>query len=158
MRELGAGRKTGHWIWWVFPVLAGLRSSRTAVFYALEDPAAARDYLREPVLRARLLEAVSVVHRQVVAGATIERLMGSRLDAQKLVSSLTLFAAAATRCAREGDGSTGDLETLSTRARAVLDEALRQRLAPCVLTERALAAELPSPPTPLPDWERGAGK
>jgi uncharacterized protein (DUF1810 family) len=55
LRELQAGRKTGHWIWYVFPQLAGLGRSSTAVYYGLAGAAEAADYLRDRVLGERLV-------------------------------------------------------------------------------------------------------
>jgi uncharacterized protein (DUF1810 family) len=52
--ELRAGRKRSHWMWFIFPQLAGLGRSPTAMFYALPDLAAARAYLAHPVLGSRL--------------------------------------------------------------------------------------------------------
>ncbi len=54
LRELHEGRKTSHWIWYVFPQLAGLGQSPTAVHYGLAGPDEAADYLRDPVLGERL--------------------------------------------------------------------------------------------------------
>jgi uncharacterized protein (DUF1810 family) len=94
MAELRAGRKTTHWIWWVFPQLAGLGSSATSVRYALTGREEACAYLADDVLRARLVEAVQTVHEQLLgpSKARLDGLMGSEIDALKLVSSMTLFA------------------------------------------------------------------
>ncbi len=90
--ELLAGAKQTHWIWWVFPQLAGLGSSSVSVRYAIEDRAEALHYLRDPVLGGRLHEAVGIVRRQLEVGISLRALMGSPIDCSKLVSSLTLFA------------------------------------------------------------------
>lgn len=95
LRELRAGRKTGHWIWYVFPQLAGLGRSPTALHYGLAGPEEASEYLRDPVLGERLVEAAAAV-RSHVAGrdaqpARLAELMGSEIDALKLVSCMTLF-------------------------------------------------------------------
>jgi uncharacterized protein (DUF1810 family) len=94
MAELRAGRKATHWIWWVFPQLAGLGSSATSVRYALAGRAETSAYLADEMLRNRLVEAVTVVHEQLLGPSKrqIEHLMGSEIDALKLVSSMTLFA------------------------------------------------------------------
>jgi uncharacterized protein (DUF1810 family) len=94
MAELRSGRKTTHWIWWVFPQLAGLGSSATSVRYALSDRDETHAYVADDVLRARLLEAVTTVHEQLLGPPRrrIDGLMGSEVDALKLVSSMTLFA------------------------------------------------------------------
>lgn len=89
--ELRAGRKTSHWIWYVFPQLAGLGRSTTARFYGLADPAEARAYLGDPVLREHLLRATEVVAQQLGRGIPLPELMGGETDSLKLVSSLTLF-------------------------------------------------------------------
>ena len=86
LAELKAGRKTGHWIWWVFPQLAGLGHSATAQRYGLTGMEEATAYAAHPVLGPRLKEAVEAVvpHGDAVA------VLGE-LDATKLRSSLTLF-------------------------------------------------------------------
>lgn len=61
LAELKAGRKTGHWIWWVFPQLKGLGTSHNSTFYGLADEAEALDYLEHPVLGARYRECVRFV-------------------------------------------------------------------------------------------------
>jgi uncharacterized protein (DUF1810 family) len=91
--ELGRGRKTGHWMWFVFPQLAGLGSSPTARFYAIASLDEARAYLEHPVLGPRLHEAASVVLTAPTTSA--EALLGG-IDAQKLRSSMTLFLRAVT--------------------------------------------------------------
>ena len=92
LAEMKAGRKHSHWIWYVFPQISGLGMSHMSQIYAIRDRDEAVAYLRHPVLFARLLEITTAVAEQVRAGAAIERLMGSSIDATKLVSSLTLFS------------------------------------------------------------------
>ncbi len=89
--ELRNGRKTGHWMWFVFPQIAGLGRSATAQAYAIADLAEARAYLAHPVLGARLRECAQLVaaHRD----RTAEQILGG-IDALKLRSSMTLFNAA----------------------------------------------------------------
>lgn len=92
LAELKAGRKTGHWIWWIFPQLRGLGKSEYAIFYGLADEAEARAYIQQPVLGARYRACVSAVHAHVCEhGADAEALMGSDVDVLKLRSSLSLF-------------------------------------------------------------------
>lgn len=94
--ELKAGRKTGHWIWWIFPQLRGLGTSEYSVFYGLADQAEARAYLEHPVLGARYRECVSVVYGHLCEGGVVPlTLMGSEIDVVKLRSSLGLFAGVA---------------------------------------------------------------
>lgn len=61
LAELKAGRKTSHWMWFVFPQIAGLGRSETARFYAIADVAEARAYLAHPLLGARLREAAQAL-------------------------------------------------------------------------------------------------
>ncbi|WP_424985773.1 DUF1810 domain-containing protein [Microbulbifer sp. S227A] len=88
--ELTGGRKTSHWMWFVFPQLASLGQSHMAQLYGIHNLAEAQAYLDDPTLRARLLE----VARLVLAhdDKTAEAIFGAT-DALKLRSSMTLFAA-----------------------------------------------------------------
>ncbi|MGD0704017.1 MAG: DUF1810 domain-containing protein [Trebonia sp.] len=90
--ELSAGRKTGHWMWFIFPQVAGLGFSAMAQRYAISGIAEARAYLSHPVLGPRLRECATVV--AVANGGSADRLLGP-VDAMKLRSSMTLFEAAA---------------------------------------------------------------
>jgi uncharacterized protein (DUF1810 family) len=92
LAELEAGRKTGHWIWWVFPQLKGLGTSENSVFYGLDDDAEAKAYLHHPVLGQRYCDCVHAVYMQLYKHAkTPLELMGSETDVMKLRSSLELF-------------------------------------------------------------------
>jgi len=92
LAELKAGRKTGHWIWWIFPQLRGLGTSHNSIYYGIADESEARAYLEHPVLGARYHECVSVVHGHLCqAGVAPLTLMGSEIDVLKLRSSLELF-------------------------------------------------------------------
>jgi uncharacterized protein (DUF1810 family) len=92
LAELKAGRKQSHWMWFVFPQLAGLGRSPTARFYGLASLAEARTYLAHPLLGPRLLACTAAVlaHR----GRSAEAIFGV-VDAMKLKSSMTLFEQAA---------------------------------------------------------------
>ena len=92
LAELRRGRKVSHWMWFVFPQLAGLGRSSTARYYALESLAEAQSYLAHPVLGARLVEAARAVAD--LRGVSAEEVFGG-IDAVKLRSSMTLFARAA---------------------------------------------------------------
>lgn len=95
LAEIRRGRKTSHWIWYIFPQIEGLGRSSPARTYAIRDLAEACEYLRDPLLRARYEEIAGAVSDQLARGVSLEDLMGSSTDALKLVSSLTLFRAAA---------------------------------------------------------------
>lgn len=90
-QELAAGRKVSHWMWFVFPQIAGLGNSPTARFYALASREEARAYLAHPELGARLIEATRLVLAH--PGKTANAIFGSP-DDLKFRSSMTLFAAA----------------------------------------------------------------
>ncbi len=91
LAELRDGAKTSHWMWFVFPQLAGLGRSEIARFYAIRDAAEARAYLAHPLLGPRLVEATQAV---IAAPGSAEAILGG-IDAIKLRSSMTLFAAVA---------------------------------------------------------------
>ena len=87
--ELRAGRKRSHWIWFVFPQIAGLGSSATAARYAISSLDEARAYLRHDVLGPRLHECTRLVN--AVPDRSIGEIFGSP-DDMKVRSSMTLFA------------------------------------------------------------------
>ena len=89
--ELRAGVKVSHWMWFVFPQVAGLGMSAMSREYAISSVAEARAYLAHPVLGPRLRECARVVAG--AEGRSAERIFGP-VDAMKLRSSMTLFAAA----------------------------------------------------------------
>jgi uncharacterized protein (DUF1810 family) len=86
--ELRAGRKTSHWMWFVFPQIAGLGRSSTARRYAITSLDEARAYLAHPVLGPRLRECARLAASAPAGDA--EQLLGG-IDAVKLHSSATLF-------------------------------------------------------------------
>lgn len=86
--ELQAGRKTSHWMWYVFPQLAGLGASATSRFYALPSLEAARAYLAHPVLGPRLLDCTRLV--VAAKGRSVHAIFGSP-DDLKFHASMTLF-------------------------------------------------------------------
>ena len=90
-RELGAGRKQSHWMWFVFPQLRALGRSPTAQFYGIADLAEARAYLAHPVLGPRLVECTRLV--VAVSGRSAHDIFGSP-DDLKFRSCCTLFARA----------------------------------------------------------------
>ncbi len=120
LRELRAGRKTSHWVWFVFPQLAGLGRSATAQAYALGSLDEAKSYLAHPVLGPRLRESLEAVLSH--ADRSAEQVLGG-IDAMKLRSSVTLFARAApdeALCTRVLDtfyGGEPDEQTLTLLSR-----------------------------------------
>ena len=92
LTELTRGLKTSHWMWFIFPQVAGLGRSEMSRRYAISSLAEARAYLAHPLLGPRYRECVATL--QDLVGTTAEAVFGS-LDGAKLRSSLTLFAEAA---------------------------------------------------------------
>jgi uncharacterized protein (DUF1810 family) len=88
LAEIAHGAKRSHWMWFIFPQIAGLGSSAMAHRYAIRSLEEARAYLAHPVLGARLIECVTAL--QDLPDTTAEAVFGP-VDAIKLRSSLTLF-------------------------------------------------------------------
>ena len=88
-RELRQGRKTSHWMWFVFPQIAGLGFSATSQKFSLSSLAEAKAYLDDSVLGPRLRQATKLV--SLIQGKSIEAILG-RPDDLKFWSSMTLFA------------------------------------------------------------------
>ncbi|MHA7178858.1 DUF1810 domain-containing protein [Arthrobacter sp. MDB2-24] len=88
LAELQNGRKVGHWMWFVFPQVAGLGSSPTSVRYAIGSIDEARAYLAHTLLGPRLLESVHALLN--LEGSDPVAVLGG-IDARKLQSSMTLF-------------------------------------------------------------------
>lgn len=91
LAEIRRGAKRSHWMWYIFPQIAGLGRSAMAQRYAIASLAEAQAYLDHPLLGARLRESVSAL--QDLTSGTAESVFGE-IDAIKLRSSLTLFEAA----------------------------------------------------------------
>ena len=90
--ELGRGRKSSHWMWYIFPQIAGLGYSATSRRYAIASLDEAKAYLEHPVLGPRLKECAGLVAQ--TQGRSALQIFGDT-DAQKLHSSMTLFLRAA---------------------------------------------------------------
>lgn len=128
LEEIKHGRKRSHWIWYVFPQLAGLGQSPAALTYGIAGRQEAVAYLRHPVLRDRLLELATAVSDQLRKGVALPALMGSDIDAKKLVSSMTLFHAVAV----------GLDDDVADAAREILEYAAAQGYPACEFTGTAL--------------------
>jgi uncharacterized protein (DUF1810 family) len=89
--ELRRGRKTSHWMWFVFPQIAGLGQSQMSRTFAISSLAEANAYLRHPMLGSRLIECSTLVADS--GAATAEQIFGG-IDSKKLHSCMTLFARA----------------------------------------------------------------
>lgn len=129
LAEIQAGQKISHWIWYIFPQLAGLGHSSMARDYAIQNLQEACDYLKDPVLGPRYLEITQAVAEQVRVGIRLRELMGSEIDALKLVSSLTLFRAAA---------QTNQNDEVADLLSELLEIGRRQSYPPCARTLQSL--------------------
>jgi uncharacterized protein (DUF1810 family) len=89
LEELRRGQKETHWMWFIFPQLAGLGKSPTAVHFAIQNLDEAQAYLTHPLLGPRLLECCAAILH--VRGKSARAILGSP-DDLKLQSSMTLFA------------------------------------------------------------------
>ena len=92
LAEVRRGRKTSHWMWYIFPQIAGLGQSSTARYYSIRDLEEAREYYAHPVLGPRLREISGILLE--LRGSDPVAVFGG-IDSMKLKSSMTLFAVAA---------------------------------------------------------------
>lgn len=129
VEELTAGRKRTHWMWFVFPQLGALGRSKMARRYGLADLDEARRFVVHPELGPTYGRLVAIVHDVVVRQDLLVHDVFGSPDDVKLVSSLTLFQAAAKH--------EGRIE-LTERCRELLDVAERQGLPRCPVTIAAL--------------------
>jgi uncharacterized protein (DUF1810 family) len=134
LREIQTGGKRGHWIWYVFPQFAGLGMSGKSMRDGIADIDDAVEYLQDDTLRDRLLTITRAVAAQLrpPRSMPLVTLMGSSIDAQKLVSSMTLFAhVAETLYARQG---LADYAEVANLAHEMLTLADTQGFPPCAYT------------------------
>lgn len=137
LAELRAGRKTGHWLWYIFPQLSGLGTSDLSQAYGITDVTEATDYLRDPLLRGRLLSAATAVVERQQAGVSLPSLMGSQIDVLKLVSSMTLFGSIASRL--RATEANDEYRRLADAVEEILAAAESQGYPRCQYTLRSLA-------------------
>lgn len=121
LKEVRNGRKITHWMWYIFPQLAGLGTSQTSRYYAISGRLEAKAYLMHPILGHRLTEVTLAL--MAVEGRTAQQIFGA-IDAAKLRSSLTLFSS----ISEEGN---------------IYEKALNKYFdgKPCTFTLRAVATE-----------------
>lgn len=138
LAELRSGAKRGHWIWYVFPQIEGLGMSGMTQAFALAGEDDAAQYLRDEELRTRLLTIASTVAEQLRSGraTSLRALMGSEIDAKKVVSSLTLFGHVARRL--HGVEGLDAYAAVADVADDVLAVAAAEGYPPCAITLRRL--------------------
>lgn len=100
LAELEQGKKTSHWMWFIFPQLNGLALSATARRYAIQDLQEAIDYLQHPLLGTRLVRCAETLVN--IEGRTAAEIFGFP-DNLKLCSCLTLFEVAARHCGQSDE-------------------------------------------------------
>ena len=88
LKELQAGKKTTHWMWFIFPQIEGLGHSSTAKFYSIKSIEEAKEYIEHPVLGMRLLECCNILLH--INGRSADDIFGYP-DNMKLKSCMTLF-------------------------------------------------------------------
>jgi uncharacterized protein (DUF1810 family) len=89
LKEIKAGRKMGHWMWFIFPQMKGLGTSYNSTFYGISSREEAEAYLKHPVLGPRLIEITLELSKHV--DKSIENILGS-IDSLKCQSCLNLFS------------------------------------------------------------------
>lgn len=156
--EIQAGRKTSHWIWYVLPQLKELGMSSTAKRYGLVNFQETCEYLHDPLLFANYHKITQEILFQLQY-TSVRSLMGSSIDAKKLMSSLTLFREAADYLANQKKPA-HDYRTLQKNCELILARAAEEKLVPCkdtlsLIKQEQISTELPmanaspltSPPT-----------
>ena len=88
LKEISAGCKMSHWMWYIFPQMRGLGRSENAIYYGIKDLEEAREYLNHPVLGARLREITTAFLQ--LSGVSAREVLG-HTDAMKMLSCMTLF-------------------------------------------------------------------
>jgi uncharacterized protein (DUF1810 family) len=138
LKEIRSGGKRSHWIWYVFPQLAGMGSSSMSRTYAIQGIAEAVEFLKDSELRSRYATISQAVAEQLRSERkpAVREVMGSEIDAQKLVSSLTLFGDVAKNL--NAIEPNEEYESIATSAREVLNIAASQGYPPCASTRREL--------------------
>jgi len=148
LTEIQQGGKRTHWIWYVFPQIAGLGHSGMAQRFALSGLCEASQYLRDPVLQMGLMTLTQAVAGKLAEGVSVLHLMGGKIDALKLVSSLTLFSAAVDHelAANSDTPSTrSNLQALAALFSQILAIADTQGFSRCPFTLDAIRREADGP-------------
>jgi uncharacterized protein (DUF1810 family) len=135
--EIRRAHKQGHWIWYVFPQLRGLGRSVMAETFGIDGEDEAIAYVLDAELRERLLTISSALTTQRERHVSLSTVMGSRLDAAKVISSMTLFGEVARRL-RDRE-SCRDCDALAQTAATILAWGQEEGLEPCAFTRAKLS-------------------
>lgn len=122
LKELSAGQKTSHWIWYIFPQLKTFGFSDMAKRFGIENLHDACAYLQNPILFKNYLDAIAIVHEKLNEGISAKTLMGTEIDAQKLKRSVTLFNMALAKLMADENDSKPSYQKLQTHCMEVLDK------------------------------------
>lgn len=137
LAEIRSTGKRTHWVWYIFPQLAGLGHSPEARRYGLAGRVEARAYLADARLRSRLLEITTAVAEQLEQGEPLPKIMGSPIDVLKLVSSLTLFEQVSREL--QAEAANAEFAALTQVSERVLTFAAAEGHDRCAFTRRALS-------------------
>jgi uncharacterized protein (DUF1810 family) len=148
-KELQNGAKSSHWIWYIFPQLKDLGFSSTAKYYGIVNVHEACDYLNNAQLCENYQKIARLVLKQIQNHIPITSLMGGSLDAQKLVSSLTLFRAAAAFLEQQEDKRPIHAELVGC-CEQIFAHLKKQGYAPCQRTLQLIELERRNRIKPFP--------
>jgi uncharacterized protein (DUF1810 family) len=138
LAENNAGQKRGHWIWYVFPQLVGLGRSDMSQAFGIDGVPEAVEYVRDDILRARLRSIASTLAAQRRTAPTrLSTVMASHLDAAKVMSSMTLFGAIASRL--HAEGACADCGDIARYAEEILRWGEQEGLRRCEYTQSVLS-------------------
>jgi uncharacterized protein (DUF1810 family) len=137
LAEIQRGHKEGHWIWYIFPQLRGLGRSAMSETFGIDGESEAIAYLRDPELSARLITMTSALLAQRSRRTTLSAVMGSSLDAAKVISSMTLFSLVARTLRHEQ--SCRECDQLVRDADTILAWGAEEGLGPCEYTRSNVA-------------------
>jgi len=142
LHEIRTGGKRSHWIWYIFPQLSGLGTSGLSETFAIANEEEAIAFLQDAELRDRLLTITGAVADQLSrGGGSLRAVMGSDVDARKIVSSLTLFREVARHLYEVDKNETFD--SIANAAGEVLIVAASQGYPACAYTLRRLGETRP---------------
>ncbi|HAU1193015.1 TPA: DUF1810 family protein [Legionella pneumophila] len=143
-REIQEGKKSSHWIWYIFPQLENLGKSPSAKLYGIKDFSEACDYLKDPELFKRYFELIKLTEEKL-KNIPLSHLMGGFPDDRKFISSLTLFQAAANYLSLKETDSQNKYHELYETCNRIFKQIARQGYSPCHQTELLVKHQSNSP-------------
>ena len=142
-KEISAGQKTSHWIWYILPQLKlkTLGQSGNSQFYGIVNFEEACSYLKDPLLFMRYNEIIRLIEQNLKKGIPLKVIMGSSIDVKKLISSITLFREVASYLEIYEKKPNSDFKTLKDRCDTIFT-LIPKNYAPCTHTLTYLKSEL----------------